>query len=314
MSTPTKELNTVFQNATEVTSLGADDRLMVIGADGEPKKIEVSFIDDKLEGSLRLSQNQWLRIATYNKNQGPAGILLLSHEWSSGPPNPTIIAFKSASNGGIYPINVNVLFSDENPSFKAIRCVADGDDRYIEVQFNRSNTLRPYIRLVAIEVESVPFSISTASDSDVINTVSIVGGVNHLRSISYTILQKGGLRNGFGNEGFIKHCRQRFYSRLLRHEQWSSRKDVFRRPVFFKERRYSRRYNEAWDIQSRKRTQSPRWLKYAIFNNTVFEGGVGFVSVGTYPPKYICNRIQEQRKSFRRLENADVIARKGVAA
>ncbi len=172
----TKELDDVLKNAAEVTSLGAVDRLAVIDSDGKPLKVNASVVKGLSQDNIIVYRGQWLRIAKYTNANGVVGILFLSHVWVSGSASPSILIFQCSGNNGAFPINVKALYSGQDPSFNAIRCVKDGENRYIEVQFNRASTTRPIVRLLGILVDLVPFSISTASDSDVINTVSIVGG------------------------------------------------------------------------------------------------------------------------------------------
>lgn len=80
MSADTRSLQSVFQNATEVTSLSTSDRIAVIGDNGVPKKIERDCLIGQ-RTSISFSQSQWIRIAEFS---GTASVLLsLFNPWNN---------------------------------------------------------------------------------------------------------------------------------------------------------------------------------------------------------------------------------------
>lgn len=176
MSLPTKPIEDVLKDAQEVNSLETADRMGVIGENGELKKVSLNTIKDVHTTSFRISNNQWLRFAKYTYSVSPIGLILLSHTWNAINPQSTALVVSSPSGSELSPINVSVLCNTPSPSFNAIRCVADGNNRYLEVRFAKTTTNNPVIRVVGLSLEVVPYSISTASDSDVINTVSLISG------------------------------------------------------------------------------------------------------------------------------------------
>lgn len=208
MSADTKLLKEKFKNAPEVTSLASSDRLAVIGDDGTPKKINSSVINGFNPSRLKVEPNQWLRIASFISTTSPIGILFLSHEWNNAPARNTVLVLGCVGDATRKPISVNVLLSDPDPSFNAIRCVADGNVRYIEIRYTKPVTNAPLIRFDGIGLATIPFSISTVADADVINTVSLIsapggGGGNDYRSINYAIISEGGgLRDGRYEEDY----------------------------------------------------------------------------------------------------------------
>lgn len=176
---PTKELQDVLREAQEVTSLDTTAKLALIGADGKLNKAAFDLLKDiKTAGSFSVSNGQWLRIAKYAQTQSPTGMLFLTHTWNNASPSSTamVIGAVAQYQGIRQPLSVKVLYSSANPSFNSIRCVAEGTDRYVEVRLNVSSTNKPTVRLVGVGFELTPFSISTAADADVINTVSLISG------------------------------------------------------------------------------------------------------------------------------------------
>ncbi len=110
MSAPTKELNTVFQNATEVTSLDSTYRLAVIGSDGDPKKVDQSvllkgvgdFGINLVPGSLKKLVSSYI---TFNIPAGiPVTLSFESYEAVIGP-TPTdflVINASTIDGNGVY--------------------------------------------------------------------------------------------------------------------------------------------------------------------------------------------------------------------
>ncbi|MDE6794107.1 MAG: hypothetical protein K2J63_02245 [Muribaculaceae bacterium] len=95
----TKEMKDVFKDAQVVTSLGSSDRLMVVDANGNPKRISQNDATRQAV-SLRPGTSQWIRVAKFTETA--AAILELTTQWSNVSGSRVLVAVILHSHSEFY--------------------------------------------------------------------------------------------------------------------------------------------------------------------------------------------------------------------
>lgn len=96
----TKTLKDKFKAAQEVTSLASADRMLIVDANGEPKKIERwKMLDQNVNvvKTVDAGNSGWLRIATISYDS--AGIVSIVKGWGNTVPSFLILSFLFHANG-----------------------------------------------------------------------------------------------------------------------------------------------------------------------------------------------------------------------
>ena len=79
----TTKLNEVFKASTEVTSLGSNDRVLAVDANGNTKRITRSRAANPMVSSGTLSTAQWVRFASFTPSA--AALLFFNSSWNVNP-------------------------------------------------------------------------------------------------------------------------------------------------------------------------------------------------------------------------------------
>ncbi len=196
----TVSLNDVLKGAQEVTALAANDRILAINTDGNPRKISRSNLDSdrflRVEFPISIKSG-WIRIGRFD-GQGDT-LLYCGTIWGGATPTTILLSAVAHINGGAV-VNrvVNLLKSDV---FTKARLVKKSNDRiYLDLYFS----LRP--SSLSINRIAGDFALAESVFNPTIETSDTVwesnfggGGKSYLS----TICKKEGRRHerkGYGAE------------------------------------------------------------------------------------------------------------------
>lgn len=197
----TKEYKDVLKNAQEVASFETTDRVLMVGPNGDQKRISKSNLVNQgtqYMASVSAGESGWYRLAQVSFDS--SGIIKVAIGWGSNA--PAVIFFA-------YNVHVNGYFM--------IKCISrlSPSSLLSKIRILRKQNTGGYIDVYAPITSATTFSVSllaassttlmpsTSTDATVPEGYGVEeftsanwGGVIHYCSTNYAILQKGGLRNG----------------------------------------------------------------------------------------------------------------------
>ena len=190
-----KVLDILSQSALSSLS---DADLLYAASGGELHPVSVANARKSLMGSKSVSVGvnggEWIAVAKFTAGIASC-ILMATHGGGSGMPVPLAAAvafYKDRQEAMLAePLTSGDWFS-KGLSFPAVRFAKNGDSTYLEVMLKGgARTTSIYTAIgMPIGMELIAPAISTASESDVLKTISFVGGVKHC-----LYLWKGGVRH-----------------------------------------------------------------------------------------------------------------------
>lgn len=152
---------------------------------------------------------KWIRIAKFTG--ASAGLISIANSWNNLHPSPILLAFACSASQYGAPKNSDIkMMSGTLTVFSKARIVyklgvSVATDFFLEVYQHSTSEVIYYVEMqnyrnaVALcELGAIPEGY-TSKEFDLI---AVGGGVKRYSSINYAILQKGGLRNGIGDERF----------------------------------------------------------------------------------------------------------------
>lgn len=195
-------LKDVLKGAPAVTSFASSDRLMAVGSDGSPKRIDrASLLATHV--NLTLKEAGWFRVLSYNV-AGDA-VLSISNGWGALKGNHVLFAVMM--HASIQYNRMQVLSNMSNdggvPSFAKVRVVRkDASAGWLDVYYPGSGNfqtvgldvlaMRNCTLCGAGETADIPQGYSAVE----LSLIAGGGGVNTYCSITYVISRKGGQRDG----------------------------------------------------------------------------------------------------------------------
>lgn len=164
MSTPTT-LDSIFKGATTVTSLASDDRLLVVGTDGKPKKISSDNFDGIKSVTLDAASSPWIRALRWDNAQPASCILHLTYSYWSGSPGGIILAIGMRYN------NVPSVTNLANGAYiQEVRMVSRGTTRFLDFKIYGR---RADVKISGYFVSPLCEINPVIDSSDVVKTVQI---------------------------------------------------------------------------------------------------------------------------------------------
>ena len=161
----TRTLKDKLKNAQEVTSLASSDRLMVVGSDGSPKRInESSFRKNYFRGPSNvsgMSSGKWVRIMAIETYS--CGIVWISNSYNTQAPRCSCFVFVPSSKST--PALMQVIPLNTSSFFQKLRIVHNSSGMFMEVFVKTLNEVNDLILAVSGTL-TVPDSFSAGEASD----------------------------------------------------------------------------------------------------------------------------------------------------
>lgn len=192
-------MDVIQANQNPVTAIADTDLVMVLVngayhpiAFGNLMKAVGSSLNKSRQTNISIKGGDWLRVAKTRSMQSTfAGILTVTHGWSSGAPRP-LVCFVNGSSGNADAFFAEQLTSgswyaplssNQGLSFTSMRFVKESDAVYIEVLFKDGGVSPSVVASLygTADISLVDASVSNASADKVMKAIEFSrGGGNWL--------------------------------------------------------------------------------------------------------------------------------------